>query len=71
MMTKYIYEPVVMKDMDPKKLEKLGLNRNEAEVYVDLLKLGQTSAGELIRRTGFHRNIVYDNLEKLIDLLVC
>jgi sugar-specific transcriptional regulator TrmB len=53
--------------MDPKKLEKIGLNRNEAEVYVNLLQLGQTTAGELIKRTGFHRNIIYDNLEKLID----
>ena len=53
--------------MDKNKLLQLGLNKNEAKVYVTLLKLGQSSAGELIKKTEFHRNIVYDNLEKLID----
>jgi sugar-specific transcriptional regulator TrmB len=53
--------------MDYSKLEKLGLNRNEAIVYQELVRLGQATAGEIIKKTGFHRNIVYDNLEKLID----
>ncbi len=53
--------------MDYTELEKIGLNKNEAIVYIELTKLGQASAGELIKETEFHRNIVYDNLEKLID----
>lgn len=53
--------------MDYAELEKIGLNKNEAIVYIELSRLGQASAGELIKKTGFHRNIVYDNLEKLID----
>jgi len=53
--------------MDYSKLEKLGLNRNEAIVYLELAKQGKATAGELIKKTGFHRNIVYDNLEKLVD----
>jgi sugar-specific transcriptional regulator TrmB len=53
--------------MEEFKLLQLGLNRNEAKVYRILLQLGQASAGELIKKTEFHRNIVYDNLEKLID----
>lgn len=53
--------------MDAAKLEQIGLNRNEAIIYLELTKLGSTSAGELIKKTGFHRNIVYDNLEKLIE----
>lgn len=48
-------------------LTKLGLNRNEIKVYLTLLKLGTASAGQLIKETEFHRNIVYDNLEKLVD----
>lgn len=53
--------------MEEFKLLQLGLNRNEAKVYLVLLQLGQATAGELIKKTEFHRNIVYDNLEKLID----
>lgn len=53
--------------MDEMQFVKLGLNVNEAKVYVMLLKSGSTSAGKLIKATGFHRNIVYDNLEKLAD----
>ncbi|PIZ52458.1 hypothetical protein COY27_00490 [Candidatus Woesearchaeota archaeon CG_4_10_14_0_2_um_filter_33_13] len=53
--------------MDKLALIKLGLNKNESKIYVVLLKKGQATAGELIKATEFHRNIVYDNLEKLID----
>ncbi len=53
--------------MDEKTLEGLGLNRNEAKVYLGLLKKGQATAAELVKSVGVHRNIVYDNLEKLID----
>ncbi len=66
-MTKYIYWFFPAITMDHAKLEKLGLNRNEAIVYYALIRLGQATAGELIKKTGFHRNIVYDNLEKLVD----
>ena len=48
-------------------LEKLGLNKNEAKVYFGLLKKGQATASELVKSVGVHRNIIYDNLEKLID----
>lgn len=48
-------------------LQNLGLNRNEAKVYLALLHLSQATAAELVRKVGVHRNIVYDNLEKLIE----
>jgi len=48
-------------------IEKLGLNKNEAKVYDALLQLKSSPAGKLIKLTKLHRNIVYDNLEKLID----
>jgi len=53
--------------MEETQLIRLGLNNNEAKVYLALLRKGTASAGELIKITEFHRNIVYDNLEKLID----
>jgi len=53
--------------MDETTLMRIGLNRNEATVYLALVKRGTASAGELIKLTEFHRNIVYDNIEKLVD----
>lgn len=53
--------------MEYKDLEKFGLNKNEAKVYYSLLKLGSASAAEIVKQLGIHRNIVYDNLEKLIE----
>jgi len=46
---------------------KLGFNKNEAIVYVALAKFSQADARQLIKEIGFHKNIVYDNLEKLMD----
>lgn len=48
-------------------LMRLGMGRNEARVYLALLDTGRTNAGAIIKKTKLHRNIVYDNLEKLID----
>lgn len=48
-------------------LKKLGLTENESKVYLALLGLGSTNAGKIIKKTKLHRNIVYDNLEKLIE----
>ena len=55
------------KVMDIANLEQLGLTRNESRVYLALLQLGSTNADPIIKKTGLHRNIVYDNLYKLID----
>ncbi len=53
--------------MDSSDLERIGLNRNEAKVFLALLKNGPAIASELVRITGFHRNIIYDNLDKLVE----
>ncbi|MFH1802401.1 MAG: helix-turn-helix domain-containing protein [archaeon] len=53
--------------MDNMDLERLGLNRNEARVYYALLVKGEASAQELVKSLGVYRNIVYDNLEKLME----
>ena len=47
------------------KLEKLGFSKNEAEVYLALLEIGQTTTGSIIKKLGIHRNIVYESLGKL------
>jgi len=52
--------------MDSVDLERLGLNRNEAKVYYALLLKGEATAQELVKSMGVYRNIVYDNLEKLM-----
>jgi len=48
-------------------LRKLGLTENETKVYLALLELGSTNAGSVIKKTKLHRNIVYDNLDKLVE----
>ena len=56
-----------MTTMDIAELIKLGFNKNEAIVYDSLAKFGKADAGRIIADTKFHKNIVYDNLEKLIE----
>ena len=48
-----------------KELEKIGFTQNEARVYVALLDLGESPTGPLIKKTGLHRNIVYESLDQL------
>lgn len=47
-------------------LEQLGLTHNEALVYSNLLELGETKTGALVKKTGLHRVLIYDALESLI-----
>jgi len=53
-------------DLIPK-LEALHLNQNEAKVYLALLEIGQTSAGNIIKKVVLHRSVVYEALDKLIN----
>jgi predicted DNA-binding transcriptional regulator len=53
--------------MDNIDLERLGLNKNEAKVYYALLMKGEATAQELVKSLGVYRNIIYDNLEKLME----
>lgn len=56
-----------MTTMNKENLIKLGFNKNEAIVYLSLIKFRQADANLIIKDTKFHKNIVYDNLERLID----
>lgn len=46
-------------------LLKLGFTKDEALVYLALLELGQSPAGPIVKKSGLHRQQVYDTLEKL------
>src|SRR3989344_4943252 len=56
-----------MTTMEIEDLINLGFNKNESIVYLSLIKFGISEASAIIKDTKFHKNIVYDNLEKLID----
>lgn len=53
--------------MDSSILTEVGLTKKEADVYLALLSLGSSSASSIIQKTGFHRAVVYDLLERLIE----
>src|SRR3989344_258360 len=53
--------------MNVETLEKIGLNPNEARVYLALLELGPSLAGKITEKSKVHRRTVYDVLELLID----
>ncbi len=46
-------------------LSSLGMDENEATVYLSLLKLGEVGASKIVRDTGLHGQTVYDALHKL------
>ena len=48
-------------------LKETGLSENEAKLYIALLKLGPSTTGPLIKKSGLYRVIVYDTLEKLMQ----
>jgi sugar-specific transcriptional regulator TrmB len=50
-----------------KALKTYGLNDNEIKVFLALVELGGGYAKDIVEKTKFHKNIVYDNLYKLID----
>src|SRR3989344_9503766 len=47
-------------------LEEIGLTKKEAEIYLALIDLGPSLAGNISRRTGIHRRNVYDATDRLI-----
>jgi len=54
--------------MDTTNLEKMGLTRNQSAVYLSLLKLGSSTAQNIIKESGLHSSRVYESLEKLQDI---
>jgi len=54
--------------MQVRLLEQIGLTKNQSAVYLALLKIGSTTAQNIIKESGLHRSRVYDSLERLEDL---
>ena len=48
-------------------LEEFGLTKIEAKVYLNLLRLGSTTTGPLVKKTELHRATVYDALKRLME----
>ncbi len=48
-------------------LQSLGLTANQSQVYLTLARSGPSKAGEVIKKTGLHRNLVYVALQELIE----
>src|SRR3989344_5601969 len=48
-------------------LEDAGLTKTEAKIYLALLELGPSLAGEITKKSGIHRRSVYDAIERLIE----
>lgn len=53
--------------MKQETLEKIGLSKNEAKVYLALLKLGSASVTDIAKSSGVHRVNTYDALERLME----
>lgn len=49
-----------------KQLEELGLTKNEANIYLFLLKKGSTTTGSIIKETSIANSRVYESLNSLI-----
>lgn len=47
-------------------IREAGLTENESKVYLALLDLGPSLAGQISRKIGMHRRTVYDTAEMLI-----
>jgi sugar-specific transcriptional regulator TrmB len=47
-------------------LRHAGFTENEAKVYFALLENGPSQAGIISRKSGLHRRVIYDTLERMI-----
>ena len=52
--------------MEEKIIQSLGLTKNETRIYLTLLRIGSSTAGEITERCGVHRRNVYDSIERLM-----
>ncbi len=53
-------------NMDAKILESVGFTKGEVRVYLTLLELGDTTTGDIIKRSGITGSKVYEILDRLI-----
>ena len=53
--------------MTKKILEKIGLSKNESEIYLALLDLGPSSISKISEKTAIHRPLIYKALPDLLE----
>ncbi len=58
---------IITKDMETKILEEFGLTKGESQVYLALLELGESSVGEIAKKTNLQRSAIYFSLNRLIE----
>lgn len=51
--------------MEEMPLARFGMTNTEARIYLEILKLGETTIGPIIKRTGLHRGTVYNAIADL------
>lgn len=49
-------------------LKRLGLNNNEAKIYLSLLKSGPTSIRQVASATGINRGTTYESIKNLVNV---
>lgn len=63
-----IYIPKRLKEtVEISKLQQIGLNLNEARIYLALLNLGPSQAGKISKETEINRTTIYDSINRLIE----
>ena len=53
--------------MDLSSLENLGLTKKEAELYTELVRLGESPVADLIKATHSHPPVIYRSIDSLVD----
>lgn len=48
-------------------LQEIGLPGHLAPIYLEIVRLGEATAGMLIEKTGIHRELVYRSLNALVE----
>ncbi len=48
-------------------LEKIGLTKKQAKIYLACLKLGETSIKDMAKKSGIKRTTIYDLIDGMID----
>ncbi len=48
-------------------LDKHGLTKSEASIYLAVLELGKTNVSDIAQKTGINRRNIYDSLNMLLD----
>lgn len=48
-------------------LADIGFTKNEAKIYISLLKSGESSIGDISKNTCIHRRSVYDVIDRLVE----